>query len=230
MTMAAVVTHRHVLIKISKIFSVVDHFLYIDWQVELLTPENCIYTFTDIKILEIRRSKKISYVNLPRTEDQLWTASSLFKCGKVLRLFNIIFSNLRFMFDCYLMLQNMKKCGSVFVNKYTWISLWIFIWQRWTFVNVIVNTSYLDPSSEFFFYLILFSLSMWFRFTKKVNDSWFSLRCQLVLPCTFCFVTLTSSFIFFPLIETAAKQRWVLLPLGLFCWVTPSSKTRDCSL
>ena len=94
MTMAAVVIHRHVLIKISKIFYVVDYFLYIDWLVELFIPENCIYTFhTDIKILEIQRSKRISYVNLPRVEDQLWTASGLFKCGKVLRLFNIIFSN-----------------------------------------------------------------------------------------------------------------------------------------
>ena len=94
MTMVAVVTHSRVLIKISKIFSVVDHFLYIDWLVELFTPENYIYTFhTDIKILEIERGKRIFYVNLPRLEDQLWTASGLFKCGKVLRLFNIIFSN-----------------------------------------------------------------------------------------------------------------------------------------
>ena len=94
MTMVAVVTHSRVLIKISKIFSVVDHFLYIDWLVELFIPENCIYTIhTDIKILEIQRSKRISYVNLPRVEDQLWTASGLFQCGKVLRLFNIIFSN-----------------------------------------------------------------------------------------------------------------------------------------
>ena len=70
MTMAAVVTHRHVLIKISKIFSVVDHFLYIDWPVELFTPENCIDTFhTNIMILEVRLGKRISYVNLPQTED-----------------------------------------------------------------------------------------------------------------------------------------------------------------
>ena len=189
MTMAAVVTHRHVLIKIIQNFSVVDHFLWLTGRI--VYTGNCIYMFLiHIKILEIRLSKRISYVNLPRTEDQLWTASGLFKCEIVLCLFNIIFSNLRFMFDRYLMLQNMKKSDTVFVvNKFTWISLCIFIWQRWTAVNVHVNTSYLEPSSEFFFYSISFSLSMWFAFTKKVNDSWFSLRCKLILPCTFCFVT-----------------------------------------
>ena len=39
MTMAAVVTHRHVLIKIIQNLSVVDHVLYIDWLVELFTSE-----------------------------------------------------------------------------------------------------------------------------------------------------------------------------------------------
>ena len=139
-----------------------------------------------------------------------------FKCKKVLRLFNIIFSNLRFMFNRYLILQNIKKSESVCVNKFKLIGPLIFIWQRWTFVNVLVNTFYLDPSSEFFFYSISFSLSMWFGFTKKVNDSWFSLRCHLILLCNFCYVTLPSSLIiFFSLIDTAAKRRWVSLPLGL---------------
>lgn len=176
----------YVLITISKIFAVVDHLLYIDWLVELFSTENRIYTYLiNIKIPEIRLSKSISYLNLPRTEDQLWTGSGLFKCEKVLRLFNIIFNNLRFMFDRYLIMQNMKKSESVFVIKYTWISLWISIWQRWTFVNVLVNTFYLDPSSESFFYSISFSSSMWFGITKKVSNSWFSLRCHLIHLCTF---------------------------------------------
>ena len=203
--MVAVVTHRHVLMKISKIFSVVDHFLYVDWLVEFLTPENCIHTFhTNIKILEIRRSKRISYVNLPRTENQPWTASGLFKCGN----FNAcLISTSAVLGLCLTVTLCCRIWKTPSLNKYTWISLWIFIWQIWTFVNVLVNTSYLEPSSEFFFYLIAFSLSVWFGFTKKVNDSWFSLRCHLILLCTFCFVILPTSFIFFPLIETAAKRR-----------------------
>ena len=212
MTMVAVVTHRHVLIKISKIFSVVDHFWYIDWLVELFTLENCMYTFhTDIKILEIRCSKRNSYVNLPRAEDQLWTASGLFKCGRVLRLFNIIFSNVRFLFDRYLMLQVWKNPS---LNRYACISLWFFIWQRWTFVNVLVNTSYLEPSSEFFFYLISFSLSMWFGFTKKVNDSWFSLGCHLILLYTFCCVTLPY-LLFFPFYRNCRKAKVSLISFGI---------------
>lgn len=34
-------------------------------------------------------------------------------------------------------------------------------------MNVLVNTFYLDPSSESFFYSISFSLSLWFGITKK---------------------------------------------------------------
>ena len=60
-----------ILITISRIFAV-DDFLYIDGLVELFSPENRINTFhINIKIPEIRLSKTISYVNLPRTEDQL---------------------------------------------------------------------------------------------------------------------------------------------------------------
>ena len=43
MTMAAVVIHRHVLIKISKIFYVVDYFLYIDCLVDFLTRKMYIH-------------------------------------------------------------------------------------------------------------------------------------------------------------------------------------------
>ena len=118
----------HILITITKIFAVVDHLLYIYWLVELFSPKNRLYTFDiNVKIPKIRLSK--STRTLPRTEDQLWTGSGLCKCEKVVRLSNIIFNNLRFLFDRYLILQNMKKSESVFVNKYKWISLWIFIWQ-----------------------------------------------------------------------------------------------------
>ena len=83
MTMTAVVTHRHVLITIREIFAVVDHFLYIDWLVELVTPDNCIYTLhINIKILEIWLSENISYVNLSRKEDQLWTGSGFLNVEK----------------------------------------------------------------------------------------------------------------------------------------------------
>lgn len=175
----------HVLITISKIFAVHDHLLYIDWLVELLSTENRIYTcHINIKIPEIRLSKSISYVNLSRTADQLWTSSGLFKCEKVLRLFNIILKILG-LCSTFTLFCRIWKSESVFVNKYKWISLWMFIWQRGTFVNVLVNTFYLDPSLESFFYSISFSLSMWFGRTKKVSNSWFSLRCHLILLCAF---------------------------------------------
>ena len=135
-----------------------------------------------------------------------------FKCRKVLSSFNIIFSNLRFMFNRYLILQNMKKSESVFGNKCKWIGLLIFIWQRLTFVNVLVNTFYLDPSSEFFFYSISFSLSMWFGFKK---GEWFLVSLELPSnsPMHFLFRNFALIFNFFLSIDIAGKRRWVLLPL-----------------
>ena len=171
----------HILITISKIFAVVDHLLYIDWLAELFSPENRIHI--KIKILEIWLSKSISYVQTNRRPV----------------INRLIYSNVKKFYACYLILQNMKISESVFVNNYKWISLWIFIWQRWTFVNVLVNTFYLDPSSESFFYSISFSLSMWFGFTKKVSNSWFSLRCHIILLLFlihFFPITFPSSFIY----------------------------------
>ena len=53
MTMAAVVTHRHVLITICEIFAVVDHFLYIDRLVEFF-HRKIVYT----RFILTLRSKK----------------------------------------------------------------------------------------------------------------------------------------------------------------------------
>ena len=167
----------HILITISKIFAGVDHLLYIDWLAELFSPENRIHI--NIKILEIW---------IIRTNQQKTSYKQ-----------TLIYSNVKKFYAGYLILQNMKISESVFVNNYKWISLWIFIWQRWTFVNVLVNTFYLDPSSESFFYSISFSLSMWFGFTKKVSNSWFSLRCHIILLLFlihFFPITLPSSFIY----------------------------------
>ena len=172
----------HILITISKIFAVVDHLLYIDWLAELFSAENRIHI--NIKILEIWLSKSISYVQTNRRPviNRLWFIQ-MWRSSTLVTLFCRIW-------------------------KYQSRSLWItinesvyefFIWQRWTFVNVLVNTFYLGPSSESFFYSIPFSLSMWFGFTKKVSNSWFSLRCHLILLLFLIHyfpITLPSSFIY----------------------------------
>ena len=63
-------------------------------------------------------------------------------------------------------------------------------------MNVLVNTYYLDTLSEFF-YLISFSLSMWFGFTKKLNLGFLEVPSNSPMQHFFRNFTLIFYFFFF---------------------------------
>ena len=77
-------------------------------------------------------------------------------------------------------------------------------------MNVLVNTSYLDPSSEFFFYLISFSLSMWFGFTNVVFLEVPSNSLMHLLFRNFALI-----FYFFPFDRNCGKAKVSLIAFGI---------------